>query len=162
MEFSSIWTYYSLDMFGIVSWCLIPNFGEQHLFPYLVVFVQGVQMQDIPKFIPVINAKFRTWKLLVHGGDCFLQTLRRKSQTLEYLRQYNFTNLLALTCIPAHGRGLALYILRSFPNYTMMLWFFLDVILNFWMAVINNKLTLRICTLVVQFCLITADRWENN
>jgi len=40
-------------------------------------------MQDVAKFIPVIDAKCRTRKLSVHGGDGFLQTLRRKSVTFQ-------------------------------------------------------------------------------
>lgn len=53
------------------TWCQV--------FPHLVLFVQGVQVQDIPELIPVVDAECRAGKLPVHGADGFLQTLRRKS-----------------------------------------------------------------------------------
>lgn len=65
-----------LDLFGPVLWDLRPDCEKKHLFLYLVLFVQGMQMQDISKLIPVIDAKCRTWELPVHGADGFLQTLR--------------------------------------------------------------------------------------
>lgn len=43
-DLSSLDIRYSLDLVGPVSWYLIPHFWEHDLFPYLVLFVQGVQM----------------------------------------------------------------------------------------------------------------------
>lgn len=72
----TVHTHCCLDLFDPVLRDLRPGCEEKHLFLYLVLFVQGVQMQDVSKLVPVIDAECRTWQLPVHGADGFLQTLR--------------------------------------------------------------------------------------